>query len=317
MKAKTTHNWFTKRNLKVLKYQSDILQKIEKSMQEREVTVLAACPSAGKTIMSIFIVEDYLNKNPQNKVLILTHGTCVLRTQYNEVLDEVHPGFTYNLVEKFSDFNINKEVNVCLPQTLCGKILPQIDLLIVDEAHQFYFADMVQEIIKQINPSKQLLLTGTPSPFIARNLPIIAVPLMTIYEQNMCSDVRVEIAVSSYSFDVIQDFNEDKELKSEIKIHDNETCKTLDELLNKIVTKLNNNKNIRTWSQTLTQLQKTMFACRNQKQAMQIKRYFDAIGINSALSISDTDSNSSEIQRFKSKDDCLILIVVGQWHTWL
>lgn len=307
-----TNEWFIKRGLKVLQYQENVLGNIKQSMSTQDVVILAACPSAGKTIMSIFTIEDYLNQHPTHKVLVLTHGTTILRTQFCEVLDETKPNFSSNLVETYSDYNSNKQVNVCLPQTLTGHTLSHIDLLVVDEAHQFYFANMVQDIIKQTTPSKQLLLTGTPSIFIQKNYPIIPIPLMTIYEEGMVADVRVEIATSSYNFDIIKDYNEDRELKSDIEFVGAETKKTLDELLSKIVAKLSDNRNIRTWSQTLVELKKTMFACRTQKQAIQIKQYFEAIGINSALSISDTDSNSSEIQRFKSENECLILIVVGR-----
>ncbi len=315
-----TNEWFIKRGLKVLQYQEKVLGDIKQSMSKQDVTILAACPSAGKTIMSIFSIENYLLEHPNAKVLTLCHGTTVLRTQFCEVLDEVKPNFTSNLVEKFSDYNSNSQVNVCLPQTLSGHTLSHIDLLVVDEAHQFYFANMVQDIIKMTTPSKQLLLTGTPSIFIEKEYPIIPIPLMTIYDQGMIADVNIEIAISDYNFDVIKDFNEDKELKSEVEILKSETHHTLDKLLEKIIIKLNNkNKSHKwfqtsteLWSQTLTELRKTMFACRNQKQAQQIKEYFDSIGINSALSISDTDCNSSEIQRFKIDDNCLILIVVGR-----
>lgn len=281
-------------------------------MEKQEVTILAACPSAGKTIMAIYSIEHYLSEHPLAKVLVLTHGTTILRTQFNEVQEEVKPNYSFKLVEKFRDYDRKKQVNVCLPQTLNKNNLPHVDLLVVDEAHQFYFADMVQEIIKATKPSKQLLLTGTPSPFILRNYPIIAVPLLTIYDEGMAADVRVEIATSSYNFDIIKDYNSEKELKGEIEIKNNETRKTLDELLAKIISKITDNKNIRTWKQTLTELKKTMFACKSQAQAMQIKSYFDANGIKSALSISDIDLDSSQIEYFKSDDDCLVLIVVGR-----
>ena len=303
--------WFTYRGLKVLNYQSEVLDKIKASMTYNSISVLAACPSAGKTIMSIYCIEDYLTEHPLAKVLVLTHGTTVLRTQYNEVLDEVKPGFKYNLVEKFIEFNHKSQVNVCLPQTICGKNLPHFDLIVIDEAHQFYFADMVQEIIRLTKPSKQLLLTGTPSVFIARKYPIIAVPLITIYDEGMVAVVRIEIATSSYNFDIIRDYNADKELKGEIEIRGNETRKTLDELLAKIISKISDSK-ARTWTQALKELRKTMFACKSQQQAMQIKAYFDAIGIQSALSISDIDTDSKEIQRFKEENECLVLIVVGR-----
>ena len=100
-------DWFTYHGLKVLKYQSEVLQKVKKSMANEEVTVLAACPSSGKTIMSIYCIEDYLTKHPTHRVLVLTHGTTILRTQFCEVLNEVRPGFTYNLVESFKKFKKN------------------------------------------------------------------------------------------------------------------------------------------------------------------------------------------------------------------
>jgi superfamily II DNA or RNA helicase len=306
------NNWFISRGLRVLNYQADVLQKIDKSMVTEDVTILAACPSAGKTIMAIYCIEDFLKKHKDSRVVVLTHGTTVLRTQFHDVLEEVKPDFQYKLVEKFSEFDSNADVNVCLPQTLNNNILSKIDLLVVDEAHQFYFADMVQDIITQTKPQRQLLLTGTPSIFIQKGFKIIPIPLMVIVDEGMASDLRIEIATSSYDFDIIRDYNEDRELKTEVEIRENDTKKTLDELLGKIISKLSNNHNIRTWSQTLSQLTKTMFACRSQKQAIQVKQYFDAIGIKSALSISDIDTDSQEIQRFKDQQDCLVLIVVGR-----
>ena len=61
---------------------------------------------------------------------------------------------------------------------------------------------------------------------------------MIIYDEGMTADVRVEIATSSYNFDIIRDYNNDKELKGEIEIKGIETKKTLDELLSKIIEKL-------------------------------------------------------------------------------
>ena len=50
---------------------------------------------------------------------------------------------------------------------LLGEISKGQDkLLIVDEAHHYYHSDMIQKIIKHYKPEYQLLLTGTPSPFV-------------------------------------------------------------------------------------------------------------------------------------------------------
>ena len=131
-------NWFIERGLRVLDYQQKAIANVQDSIGKQEVTILAACPSAGKTIMTINVIENYLLNNPTYKVLVLTHGTTILRTQFHDVLEIVKPDFTYNLVEKFTEYDNNKQVNVCLPQTLKGRKLSTIDLIIVDEAHQFY-----------------------------------------------------------------------------------------------------------------------------------------------------------------------------------
>lgn len=311
------NNWFENRNLKVLAYQTETINKIKDSLSSQEITVLAACPSAGKTIMAIHCIEDFLQKNPNSKVIVLAHGTTVLRTQFHDVLEEIKPNFTYSLANNFGEYDEIKAVNVCLPQTLNKKSLTKIDLLVVDEAHQFYFADMVQEIIKKTKPQKQLLLTGTPSVFILKDMPIIPVTLNTIFDEDMISDVYIEIATSCYNFSAY-DYNQNDELKEEIEFKELDTKKTLDDLINKIVEKL---KSIRgneyinllpEWLPTLKRLQKTMIACKSQRQAMQVKNYFDKIGVKSALSISDIDYDSAEIENFKADHDCLILIVVGR-----
>ena len=313
-------DWFTNRGLKVLNYQSEVLVKVKESIEKQEVSILAACPSAGKTLMAIYLIEDYLKQNPTHKVLILAHGTTILRTQFHDSLVEVYRNFKsdfdFKLVENGSDYDSNISVNVCLPQSLSGTTLNKVDLLVVDEAHEFYFAKMVKGIINKTTPKKQLLITGTPSPFIRRNYPIIPVTLNTIFDEGMVSDVYVEIATSSYNFG-LQDFNRNEELKSSIHFRDTETKKTLDDLLGKIVDRLKGiaKDDISTtseWLPTLKKLQKTMFVCKTQTQAFQVNRYFTRVGVNSALSTSRFDFNSLEIERYKKEDDCLVLIVVGR-----
>jgi len=313
------NQWFESRNLRVLTYQDTAITKVQESLEQREITVLAACPSAGKTLMTIYMMEEWLRQNPNSKIMVLAHGTTILRTQFHDVLKETKPNFTYNLVEKFTQYDVTADVNICLPQTLAGNVLDKIDFLIVDEAHQFYFAEkMMKDIIKQTKPKKQLLLTGTPSPFIRKGFKIIPVTLNTIFDEGMISDLYVEIATSSYTFDPMTDFNQDDELKLGVYIKDSETKKTLDDLVSKIVERLksirgNDYQNLLPeWLPTLKRLQKTMIACRSQQQAMQVKHYFDKMGVKSALSISDIDYNSSEIEVFKQDVDCLILIVVGR-----
>ena len=320
------NNWFESRGYKVLNYQDNTITKVQDSLIVNEKTILAACPSAGKTLMTIYITEEYMKSNPNNKVIVLAHGTTILRTQFHDVLEEIKPNFTYDLIESSEDYNKSTaSVIVCLPQTIRKAKLNNCDLLIVDEAHHFYLSsnnNMLKEIIKKTGVRKQLLLTGTPSKFISENTrlkreeyKIIPVSLNTIYDAGMVSEAYVEVASSTYNF-TLDDFNQNDELKTSVHIKSVDTKKTLDDLLDKIVGRLRSFRgNVYTnitpdWNILLKDLKKTMFACRSIQQAEQVKKYLDKRGINSALSTSENDIDSLEIKRFKDDEDCLVLIVV-------
>lgn len=320
------NNWFLSRGHKVLQYQDDAITKVQDSLRDNEKTILAACPSAGKTLMTIYIIEEYLCQYPNNKVIVLAHGTTVLRSQFHDVIDENKPDFTYDLIEN-SDayYNSDASVIVSLPQTLRNCKLNKTDLLVVDEAHHFYLSangKMIKDIIKHSKVTKQLLLTGTPSKFILENLrlgrneyKIIPVTLNTIFDAGMVSEAYVEVASSTYKF-TLDDYNQNDELKTSVHIKSSDTNHTLDDLLDKIVTRLrsfrgNTYANLTPdWKILLKELKKTMIACRSISQAEQVKKYLIGKGIDCALSTSENDVDSLQIKRFKEEDECLILIVV-------
>ena len=87
------NQWFESRNLRVLTYQDTAITKVQESLEQREITVLAACPSAGKTLMTIYMMEEWLHQNPNHKIMVLAHGTTILRTQFHDVLKEVNPAY--------------------------------------------------------------------------------------------------------------------------------------------------------------------------------------------------------------------------------
>lgn len=296
--TKNFNKWFSTRALKILNYQRDILlNKIPNSLETNKLpTVLAACPAAGKTIMAIYIIEWYLIQNPGSRVLILTHGTTVLRTQFIQELEIINPAYNYSLVAKGKKLHtIQSPVIIALPQTLnCVDKLAKFDLVVVDEAHQFYFADMVQKILNKVKPKHQLLLTGTPSEFIAKKFPIIPISLSQLMDYGMVEDLKIEIASSAYDFRN-KDYNEYHELKPGTKIKASHTNKTLSTLIASLKT------NIRG---------KTMIACQSIVQAKQINKYLQQQNYNTALSTNDHDKESIEIIRFKQEKKCQILIVV-------
>jgi len=318
--------WFEKRNLRQLGYQSEKMQTVISSIATQELpTVFAACPSAGKTLMSICMIDTILKDNPDFRVLVLAHGTTVLRSQYAEEVASAKPDFTFCEVENKADMiNCEAQVVIAIPQSINKiKNFPKFDMVVVDEAHQFYFAEMVQGIIRQSKAKYQLMLTGTPSIFILNEFPLITVTVNDILDYGMVEDLTVVVASSNYRANR-EDFNQDGELRGDFfNNQEEETNNTLDDFLTVLESKLKSVLKeftkleagvaaITGWQLALKQLDKTMIVARSQHQARQIRNYFFRKGVNVALSTSDTDMNSTEIQRFKDDNECRVLIVVGR-----
>jgi superfamily II DNA or RNA helicase len=327
--------WFASKNLKKFSYQENCILQVNDSLFTSGFpTILAACPSAGKTSMSIAYIEFYLAINPNAKILVLTHGTTVLRTQYFQEIKKLNVSFTYKEIQpKQKDFNAS--VIIAIPQTLDSfKSLPQFDLLIVDEAHQFYFAEgkgknkgnngQVKNIIEMIKPKHQLLLSGSPSKFIKKGFPIIPITIEELLKENVITDVVVELATSIYKFKT-EDFNNTysvQDIAAKKVLTKSNTIATMDDLLTYVLKRLtsavkNNPKayaNLSTvtkiftgksWNDALSTLKKTMIACAGVDQADAVYDYLTKKGINCALSHNTNDKDSKEIARFieKVKDE--------------
>jgi superfamily II DNA or RNA helicase len=320
--------WFINRGLQVFTYQVEQILKMFESFNARHdyPTVLAAAPSAGKTIISICFLDLYLQDHPTHRVLVLTHGQTVLRKQYDDEVTKMNVSFTHtsiNLGQKEQLRTNRSRMIVTLPQTISSlQTLPKFHVLVVDEAHQRYYAKEVKGIIEKARPMHQLLLTGTPSKFIREEIPILPVTVNELLDYGMISDVLVELAASSYDF-TFKDYNNSHELKEGVKIKKKDTDSTLDMLLKALVKRLTNqlfkesNKYQKWgWLRVLTSLQKTMVACKSIEQARQVEAYFKKQKIKVAKSTTGDDEsadvNSLEIQRFKEEKDCLVLIVVGR-----
>jgi superfamily II DNA or RNA helicase len=313
-------------------YQTTLLTQIESLRQSSPLPiVLAASCGSGKTFMSINFIESFLKQVPTAKVLVLAHGQTILRSQYHANLLDQKPAFTFKEITKgkqLDKYYSKKQVFVTLPQTLQRVDIPHFDLVVVDEAHQRYFAKQVEDIIKAAAPAHQLLLTGTPSPFIARNTPtktefnILTLPMADLLVNGAITDVLVELASTTYPISG-EDYNQEGNLKEDFKFEDLDTVTTLDKLLDKIHKRLKsvikNNPTlysamptISDWLSVLSSLEKTMFACHSQEQARQVAAYFNSKGVNTALSTSDDDLEAEEVDRFVNDKDCQVLIVVGR-----
>lgn len=128
-------------------------------------TILAACPSAGKSTIIVHFLNDYLELNPLHKVVLFTHNL-------NNLTEQMLDGFTSGPVRPrftFGNFAQNVQVRV---GTICGglSLRDKADLVIFDEAHQFYLKDMANKVVEQLNPHKVVGMTGTPSYFNEFNI---------------------------------------------------------------------------------------------------------------------------------------------------
>jgi len=284
---------------------------------EREVVLAASC-GAGKTCMAIRVIEDFLVAYPDKRVLVLTHGQHILRTQFAGEMEQ-HANFTYAVVESGRDLGrTTAPVVVTLPQTIYRQqTLPEFDLIVVDEAHQLYCAEtMVRRIVKETSPSRILLLTGTPSPFVGRMCPIVSVTMTELLAQKAVSDFTVEIATTTYAIKDT-DYTQDENLRKGFEFSQKATDATLHDVLHKLHDRLVSPpsyagplRKVVNWFGFFRTLGKTMIACHAQEQARQVKAFFTKKGITTALCTSEDDPDSETIEAFRSDPACRVLIVV-------
>lgn len=317
---KNIEEWFTQSGRKVIDYQTEkIIESINSLNNQNLPVVMGACPSAGKTIMSIYIANYYINQGL--KVLVLTHGTKVLKTNYSDSLISLNPKFTYQTYcagEKIKDVNML----VTLPQSIKNQNLSNFDLVIVDEAHERYFEKEVQSIIKKVKAKKQLLLTGTPAPFIKNEnkYPVHIISMQEVYQEGRINDIMIHICSSSYDIRSA-DYNEHEELskKGNQKLNKKDTEVTLDNLLGELQKKLTNVfqgkfgstiQNVFSWGLVIREMGKTMVAANSVKQAQYIHDYFNEKGIKTLLSTHENDVDSHQIELFKHDKQYEILVVV-------
>lgn len=131
--------------------------------QKYIAAVLAAAPGSGKSTMTVHILNDFFEIHPDKKALVLTHNQNLLKKQMIENFEKSHApvNFTYG------DLGESVQVQVGIPSS--RNKINDFDLLIVDEAHAYYWESMYGEIVKKHDPDFEILLTGSPSYFVKYN----------------------------------------------------------------------------------------------------------------------------------------------------
>ena len=268
-------------------YQNITAEKIIKDITTLPIkaAVLAATPGSGKTTISQLAIQKYLHKYPNAKVLVLTHGQNLLKTQFIDTLKDPY----FNVDFSFCDINdIPKDlpqVFVGLPQSIHKLPLNKIDLLVVDECHEFYLKKMVQSIITNLNPTHQILLTGSPSQFVklksmGKKYEITFISGSELVENDVFSPVELDVVPITGD-------------RSSFII--NNVKKMIEHATNK--------------KKDLTKL---MVAVNSIKQGQEVANYLESLGRKVALSTFKNDKESEKIKHFKQGVfDVLVVVQRG------
>lgn len=321
----------SEKGLKPIPYQIEFL----KNEEFNKPFVLGAGTSSGKTFTAAMWLELFYGnpKNKGKKTLLIPASTIVLRDNMAESFEWFNPSFTYCVCKNKSELDSamkgSCEVIIVLPQTAIRLVssLKPFHNFVLDEAHQWYFKNTITSIIKKIKPKNQLLLTGTPSRFIANGdkFDFFFVPVMELYKLGLVSNVKIEVVSSIYNpsqsdySSTYGSLNTSYDLKSK----DNEqslrmVCEEMiKRLKNPTITKDKHLMN-RLLSNPLSvfgKLDKTIIFCHSQKQANQFHKTLSKIEDlkgSVLISHSDIDKDSIMFNEFKTNDDKKILIAVDR-----
>jgi superfamily II DNA or RNA helicase len=330
-----TYKGITKeKGLEIINYQNKFFGK---KIWENAINplVLAAGTSAGKTITSLISLEIFYSdsKNSNKRTLVVPASKTVLRDNYSIELEKFNPNFGYfvatnkkELEEAINDKSY--QVIIALPQTISRnyKLLPKIHNFILDEAHQWYFKNTIQTIIKHIKPTKQLLLTGTPSRFIAKGngFDFFFVPVMDLYNEDRVSNIKIEVVSSSYDFkqkDYLSNYGNLKVSKTNsAKQAKDALSMVCDEMILKLRSRLGNKylSNLRganKISSLFNDLDKTIIFCHSVKQSNAFFKELNSMkGLKDKvlLSHSDNDKDSEYFETFRTQSEYKVLVAVDR-----
>lgn len=295
-------------------YQSALVDAVQDDLATTDrlaEVVLAGCPGAGKTRMAVALIDRLVSTGAARRVLVLGHGTTVLRDQFFTEASKLPVSFTIETCFPVSagghvDLrDYSAQVLVALPQSLRGREVPEFDLVVVDEAHEFYAADMVQDIVTRTGSQRVLLLTGTPSEFVARGMKLHTISLFDLHDLGHASDVFVKVAASAYPL-TRADYNEEGLVTSSYEYTQQDTNTTVNAAVDELIAHLGSSV-----------LAKTMVVCGSIDQAIQVQKSFVSRSTPALLSHSDAskegyDPGSDNLREFKNEDSAKVLIVVNR-----
>lgn len=247
--------------------------------QRYHAAVLAAAPGAGKSTIIVHALNEFVAKYPSKKVVILTHNQNILKEQMIDgfINYNVKPEFT------FGELGSGSQVEVGIPAN--GSSITEMDMLVFDEAHQYYWEPMVDNIVEKHNPSYTILMTGSPSYYVKYNKAASAKKAKQFGMYFIAASDLVDLKVFSPIDIIPMTYNGTNNLDKikAVFAHAKEQG---------------------------VNMQKIMWACKSIKEAKAVSYYLKSeFGYNVFISTSENDSDNLQIQEFKRSDSGVLIVV--------
>ena len=241
--------------------------------------VLAAAPGAGKSTIIVHVLNEFFKKHPLKKVVILTHNQNVLKDQMLEGFIDynIKPEFT------FGELGSNSQVEVGIPSN--ASAITKMDMLVFDEAHQYFWESMVDKITEIHKPEYTILMTGSPSYFVKYNKLAARKGVkqfgMYFIAANELLDLKVfsPIDIDPVKYDGSSNIDKIKT----------------------VFTHARNNK---------YDMTKVMWACNSIKEAQAVAYYLkNEFKYDVYMSTSDNDADNKQIAAFKAASKGVLIVV--------
>lgn len=335
-------NWFTNRNLQVRPYQ---VSNVQTMFDSKKDVLLFDATGAGKSTSGTCFIDLYHKMFPTHNILFLAHGTKVIKENFIGNIISTNPDFSSYVIESSKEFDSDTtkiksirpkypipqgSIVIGLPQSV-QKIDTKFELIVIDEPHEFFNAEMITKILQHSAgvTIKKILMTATPRTFLktADQYTWVGTDLYALRrlskkntDKYVCN-IKVDLALinSTRRFDIKADFLAD-ELREHVSVDtlggleaavDKLNYLGLNDMVDYIKNPINTKislKNKFSWNVIFRKLQKTIIYSRGISHATEIHKLLIERGIKATIAHSKVDKSS--INDFKT-DDTEVLVVVN------
>lgn len=248
--------------------------------QDYIASILAASPGSGKSTIIIHALNEFFERYVTARVVILTHNQNILKDQMIENFENPNVEIKFS----FGSFGSNSQVEIGIPSD--ASKISKMDLLVVDECHQYYWEAMVDAIVDKFSPSYQILMTGSPSYFIK-------------YNNAVDNSIKVGKKFGMY-FIAANDLMEGVFSAIDIDVVRFEKGKTIDKI----------NAVFERAEEEEYNMSKVMWACKDIKEAKAVAYYLKhEFNYNVFISTSENDADNEQIQEFIAAKDGVLIVV--------